>query len=70
MITKAPDARLGEQVVLLTEATDVAAIEALCRQVLPQFYMPRRLLTVAKLPLTETGKPARHEAERLARELI
>ena len=70
MITKAPDARLGEQVVLLTEATDVAAIEALCRQVLPQFYMPRRLLTVAKLPLTETGKPARHEAERLARELV
>lgn len=70
MITKAPDARLGEQVVLLTEATDVDAIEALCRQVLPQFYMPRRLLTVAKLPLTETGKPARHEAERLARELV
>lgn len=70
MITKAPDARLGEQVVLLTEAADVAAIEALCRQVLPQFYMPRRLLTVAKLPLTETGKPARHEAERLARELV
>ncbi len=70
MITKAPDARLGEQVVLLTEATDVDAIEALCRHVLPQFYMPRRLLTVAKLPLTETGKPARHEAERLARELV
>lgn len=70
MVTKAPDARLGEQVVLLVEAADVAAIEALCRRVLPKYWVPRRLLTVASLPLTATGKPARHEAERLARELL
>jgi hypothetical protein len=27
--------------------------------------VPRRIQTVAHIPLTETGKPARHEAERL-----
>ncbi len=69
MITKAPDDKFGEQVVMLTEASDVDKILAICRQHLPQYWIPRRVVTVEQLPLTETGKPARHEAEQMARML-
>ena len=67
LITKAPDERLGEQVVLLTESAEAAEILALCREHLPKYWVPRWIQTVAHIPLTETGKPARHEAERIAR---
>lgn len=66
IISKAPDEKLGEQVVLLTESSDVAALQAVCRSVLPKYYVPRRIVTVVSLPLTGTGKPARAEAERMA----
>jgi len=65
LITKAPDERLGEQVVLLTESAETAEILTLCREHLPKYWVPRWIQTVAHIPLTETGKPARHEAERL-----
>lgn len=66
MITKAPDAKFGEQVVLLTESEDVDALRHVCRDVLPKFWQPRAYVTIDRLPLTETGKPARREAERMA----
>ena len=66
IITKRPDAKFGEAVVLLTEG-DVAQAEAVCRQVLPKYQQPRFYVHVARIPLTPTGKPARHEAERMAR---
>ncbi len=66
IITKAPDTRLGEQVVLLTESYDIPAVRHCCEEVLPKYWQPRRYLHVDRLPLTETGKPARAEAERLA----
>ena len=66
LITKAPDEKLGEQVVLLTESSDIATLQAVCRSVLPKYFVPRRILTVPSLPLTETGKPARAEAQRIA----
>lgn len=66
MITKAPDEKLGEQVVLLTESKTVGDVLALCRLHLPKYWVPRRILSVDRLPLTETGKPARYEAERMA----
>ncbi|MBQ4387390.1 MAG: AMP-binding protein [Prevotella sp.] len=66
IVTKAPDEKLGEQLVLLTESQDISQIMAVCRQVLPRYWQPRRFLTVGKVPMTETGKPARKEAERLA----
>ena len=59
MITKAPDTKLGEQVVLLTESTDIPALQTLCRNILPRYWQPRRILYVDRLPMTETGKPAR-----------
>ena len=69
MITKIPDTRLGLQMVLLTEDADRRKIEAVCRQVLPRYWQPRQVIYTEKLPLTETGKPARAAAEKLAEKL-
>ena len=66
IITKAPDTKFGEQVVLLTESIDVSALQDLCLELLPKYWQPRRILHVDHIPLTETGKPARAEAEKLA----
>ena len=68
MITKAPDEKLGEQVVLLTESADVDMLQGICRQVLPRYWQPRRIVTVPRLPMTATGKPARKEAEQMAKQ--
>lgn len=70
IITKAPDERLGEQVVMLTESADIAALQRICREVLPKFWQPRRILTVNRLPLTATGKPARAEAMKIAAAMV
>ena len=67
MITKCPDPKFGEVVVLLTEGS-AAEARRLCEHVLPKYYQPRRYLEVARIPLTETGKPARHQAELLAQQ--
>jgi O-succinylbenzoic acid--CoA ligase len=65
-----PDTKFGEQMVLLTESHDIAALQAVCSQQLPKYWQPRRYITVGQLPLTATGKPARKEAERLAQSAI
>ena len=66
LITKRPDAKFGEAVVLLTEgALDEA--RAVCEHILPKYHHPRIYLHVDQIPLTETGKPARQQAEQLAR---
>jgi O-succinylbenzoic acid--CoA ligase len=64
--TKRPDEQLGEALVLLTESVDTAAIQAICRQVLPPYWQPRHYLHIDHIPVTETGKPARHRAAQLA----
>jgi O-succinylbenzoic acid--CoA ligase len=66
LITKPADRLLGEQVVMLTESSDLSSLQSLCRRVLPRYWQPRRILTVDSLPLTPTGKPARSEAMRIA----
>jgi O-succinylbenzoic acid--CoA ligase len=68
LISKRPDSKFGEAVVLLTESTDVEAVKAVCREVLPKFWQPRYYVHVSGIPLTATGKPSRKEAERLAAE--
>jgi O-succinylbenzoic acid--CoA ligase len=68
LVSKRPDKVLGEAVALLTEATDLAAIEGICRTVLPPYWRPRHYQHTGHLPLTETGKPARAEAERIIRD--
>lgn len=67
MVTRRPDAKFGEIVVLLTEQTDLSQVAKACTAVLPRYWRPRLYLHVDHIPLTATGKPARAEAERLAR---
>ena len=64
LITKRRDEKFGEAVVLLTEG-DTMKAEAVCRQVLPKYWQPRDYVSVAHIPMTETGKPARARAMEL-----
>ena len=71
-ITSLPDERLGEAVTLLYEPREdmeTATLDTLCRHLLPPHAVPRRFVAVPRLPFTETGKPARAEAKRLALKL-
>ena len=70
VITKAPDERFGQQVVLLTEQDDVQQAAEVCRRVLPKYWQPRRIFSVDRIPMTATGKPARAEAEKKATGLV
>lgn len=69
-ITKCKDERLGEAVVLLTETADTNAIRSLCQQLLPRYWHPRHFLSVPRIPMTETGKTAHKEAERMANNIV
>lgn len=70
MITKVSDARLGEAVTILIESDDAYSTLSICKHVLPKHWVPRHVLPISHLPLTETGKPARAEAEALAKKLL
>lgn len=63
LITKAPSKKFGEKVVLLTEDTDMAELSEICKKVLPKYWVPRKYVHVDKLPMTETGKPARFNSQ-------
>ena len=66
LISKRPDKKFGEVVVLLTEG-DVEEAKAVCEAVLPKYQRPKAYIHVSEIPLTETKKPARRQAEVLAR---
>ncbi|WP_027450135.1 AMP-binding protein [Xylanibacter brevis] len=66
VVTKRKDEKFGEALVLLTEDTQLDAQRSVCQQVLPKYWQPRYYQYVEQIPMTETGKPARKEAERLA----
>lgn len=70
MVTKRHDPRLGEAVTLLFVGSRSLAgsIDEVCRNTLPRHWVPRYYLATDHLPTTATGKPARAEAERMARE--
>lgn len=68
LITSAPDPKFGEIVVLLTEGDAREYIGSLCERVLPEYWRPKRIVSVRRIPLTETGKPDRRSARELARE--
>lgn len=65
LISKRPDPKFGEVAVLLTEDS-VDEARQICERILPKYYLPRHYLHVDHLPLTETGKPARQQAARIA----
>ena len=66
LISKRPDSKFGEIVVLLTEGPVDDAREV-CERILPKYHHPRAYVHVSRIPLTATGKPARREAEKLAK---
>ena len=66
LITKRPDSKFGEIVVLLTEGPVDDAREV-CERILPKYHHPRAYVHVSRIPFTATGKPARREAEKLAK---
>jgi O-succinylbenzoic acid--CoA ligase len=68
LITRVPDERLGQQVVLMMEQGTEEEARTVCERVLPKYWQPRRILIVDGLPMTATGKPARAEAELLAQQ--
>lgn len=65
LITKRKDEKFGEIVVLLTESNDLEKVKNASRQHLPKYWQPRDYVFAEKIPMTETGKPARKKAEEL-----
>ena len=68
IITKRHDPRLGEAVTMLIEkeGANINTIRNVCERVLPKYWHPQSYFTVTQIPTTETGKPARAEAIKLA----
>jgi acyl-CoA synthetase (AMP-forming)/AMP-acid ligase II len=58
-VSKSRDEKFGETVVLLVsqadERTESELLEV-CRQVLTKYQLPKRLIKVREIPMTETGK--------------
>lgn len=65
MISKRPDDKFGEAVVLLAVTDDMESVCEVCRKHMPRYEQPRYFLAVSELPMTPTGKPARAEAMKL-----
>ena len=65
MITKRPDPKFGEVVAMLIEGATIEHCRAICQRVLPKYEQPKFFLVVDRLPLTETGKPARAIAQQM-----
>ena len=59
LLAKKKDEKFGEIAVLVTESGDLEGVEAICRQVLPKYWVPRQYLHFDQLPMTETGKSKR-----------
>ena len=66
LISKRPDKKFGEVVVMLTEG-DVEEAKRVCEAVLPKFQRPKAYIHVSEIPMTETKKPARRQAELLVK---
>ncbi len=66
-ITSVPDARLGEAVVLLAEkGADAELPETKMKELLSKYQLPKMILSVGAIPLTETGKINRAACRQLA----
>lgn len=59
MLVKKADEKFGEIAVLVTESDSLKEVEAICRQVLPKYWIPKEFIHYEHLPLTDTGKPKR-----------
>lgn len=72
MVTSVPDVKFGERVVLLVQASGTSLPDNEQKkfdkafQYLPAYWVPKQIILTDKLPLTETGKPDRAKAKRIA----
>lgn len=66
MITKRSDNKFGEIVVIIVQTDDINGIRKICEHVLTKYWQPRLYIPVKSIPLTETGKPARASALKIA----
>lgn len=72
MVTAVPDPKFGERIVLLLESeenTDVSPSLAQVYDQLPAYWRPKQTFVVRHLPQTETGKPDRATARKVAQEI-
>jgi O-succinylbenzoic acid--CoA ligase len=60
VISKRADEKFGEVVVLITEGSPSDA-RIICERILPKYHQPKAYLHLDQIPLTETGKIARHK---------
>ena len=60
VISKRADEKFGEVVVLVTEGSPSDA-RIICERILPKYHQPKAYLHLDQIPLTETGKIARHK---------
>ena len=60
VISKRADEKFGEVVVLITEGSPSDA-RIICERILPKYHQPKAYLYIDQIPLTETGKIARHK---------
>ena len=81
MITKRKDEKFGEVVVMMVEERGErreergerkerdslkTRLQRLCCEHLPKYWQPRDFVFVDRIPMTETGKPARKKAAEIA----
>lgn len=58
-IGKSTDPKFGEIPVLVIEDEDTHGLNDMLARVLPRYWVPKKIVSVRELPLTETGKPKR-----------
>ena len=71
MLTYVKDERLGQALTMLyTGDAFPSELHQLCVARVGRYEVPKHFFRVSSLPMTETGKPARSEAHRVAEELL
>ena len=68
IISKRPDEKFGEVVVLVTEGSPAEA-RTVCERILPKYHQPKAYLHIDRIPLTETSKPARQKVKDIVTDL-
>ena len=72
MVTAVPDPKFGERIVLLLEDEGKTYTVELLNQALlklPAYWRTKQVFHIQKLPQTETGKPDRATARKVAKEI-
>lgn len=71
MITWKADEKFGQKIVMLIEGKEdiIDNISEKCRKNLPKHWQPKEYIAIYSLPLTETGKPDRATAIKIASDI-